>query len=368
MDEFLYPDSAEASARIGPCAQLALAPGRGVRIFTVRGTERLSGDRYNVEEAVRIEGALPTVIQRAYETLSGLIRRSTRLHDLFFREVPEYPTFAWQEALVNAVAHRDYRSHGHGVEVWLYEDRMEIRNPGGLLPEVELARLKRRERLHASRNPRITRVLAELALMREQGERVPRIFQEMERSWLRLPQLEVDARSFAVTLRNQPILETPDPDWVRHVQSLPIGQRQRRILVAYPRGSFTNGDYQALNEVGRDAAYREVKEMVDLGLVSAPEGRGRGARYKILGLSQKDQPALTPYQSIAARMDQKGHIQNADYREIFAVERRHAGLALGQLVETEVLVRSGTRRGTRYHPGPAWKTWLRNSSHNRGQK
>lgn len=48
--------------------------------------------------------ALPLLIERAYETIGRLIRRSARLHDLFFREMPEYATFAWQEALVNAVA------------------------------------------------------------------------------------------------------------------------------------------------------------------------------------------------------------------------------------------------------------------------
>ncbi len=132
-------------------------------------------------------------------------------HDLFFREMPEYPTFAWQEALVNAVAHRDYRAHGRSVEVWLYEDRLEVISPGALLPEVGVERLRQREPVHYSRNPRLTRVLAELSLMREQGEGIPRIFEEMEQSWLRLPEFQADEHTFKIVLRNQPILETPDP-------------------------------------------------------------------------------------------------------------------------------------------------------------
>lgn len=98
--------------------------------------------------------------------------------------------------------------------------------------------------------------------MREQGEGIPRIFEEMERSWLRLPELRADPYSFTVILRNEPILETPDATRVEQVRALPISHRQRRILVANPRGSFSNADYQRVNEVDRDTAYRELKELV----------------------------------------------------------------------------------------------------------
>lgn len=57
----------------------------------------------------RLEAPITVIIPAAYEVLRGQIRRSERLYNLFFRETPEYPTFAWQEAIVNAVAHRDDR-------------------------------------------------------------------------------------------------------------------------------------------------------------------------------------------------------------------------------------------------------------------
>ena len=340
-------------------------PNAGVRVFRVDGTERRTGTRHNVQELPRIEGALPVVIERAYETIGRLIRRSTRLHDLFFREMPEYPTFAWQEALVNAVAHRDYRAHGRCVDVWLYDDRMEVTSPGALLAEVDLARLRRREPVHCSRNPRITRVLAELALMREQGEGIPRIFEEMEQSWLRLPELHAGEHSFKVVLRNAPILEAPDPEWVRHVQSLPISHRQRRVLVAYPGGRFTNADYQALNDIDRDTAYRELKELAELGLVTAG-GRGRGARYSVAaGRAPRPKPPLTPERLLARRMSQRGSIQNADYRDAYGVDRRLALAALTDMVARGVLVRTGERRGSRYRPGPRWGSWA-NGAHSEG--
>ena len=337
-------------------------PTAGVRIFQVDGTERTTGARLNVREILpRNEGALPSVLERSYVTLGGLIRRSTRLHDLFFRETPEYPTFAWQEALVNAVAHRDYRNQHQWIEVWLYDDRLEVHSPGGLVSEVDIARLRRREPIHAARNPRLTRVLTELALMREQGEGIPRIFEEMERSWLRLPDLRADEHSFVVVLYNQPILTAPDPEWVAHVRALPITNRQRRILVAWPRGTFANADYQQLNQVDRDVAYRDLKDLVERGLISAPTGTGRGARYRVTDEARAGIAALptarSPEAALVALMTAQGSVQNADYRDCFGVTRHEATDALAALVDEGVLTREGARRGTRYRPGPGWEGW-----------
>ncbi len=334
-------------------------PNAGVRVFRVAGMERLTGARHNVEELPRIEGALPAVLQRAHDLVGGLIRRSTRLHDLFFREMPEYPTFAWQEALVNAVAHRDYRVAGQGVEVWLFEDRLEVRSPGPLPDQISVAELRRREPVHLSRNPRLARVLAELALMREQGEGIPRMFEEMERSWLRLPELAADEHSFTVILRNRPIFDTPDPEWAQHVRGLPVGNRQRRILVAFPATPFASADYQIINDVDRDVAYRELKELVGLGLLSQGGRRGRGARYRVVeGGSPGVRPPLTPRQVLTARMFQQRYIKNADYRDIMGVGRAEATRALRGLCGEGVLVREGEKRGTRYRAGPAWADWL----------
>lgn len=338
-------------------------PTAGIRIFRVDGTERRTGPRLNVQEVLpRIEGALPSIIERAYAVMGGLIRKSERLHDLFFREVPEYPTFAWQEALVNAVAHRDYRNQHQWIEVFLYDDRLEVHSPGGLVSEVDVERLRRREPIHAARNPRVTRVLMELALMREQGEGIPRIYEEMERSWLRLPELRADERAFVVVLHNQPILEAPDPAWVEHVRSLPLSNRQRRVLVAWPRGSFANADYQQLNQVDRDAAYRDLKDLVDRGLLSAPRGSGRAARYQVTDEARAGarvhRPPASPAAALTAVMAAQGSIQNAEYRDCFGVDRHEATAALARLTAQGVLVRQGEKRGTRYRPGPAWEEWV----------
>ena len=203
-------------------------------------------------------------------------------------------------------------------------------------------------------------------MIREQGEGIPRIYEEMERSWLRLPELRADERSFVVVLHNQPILDAPDPDWVEYVRSLPLSNRQRRIMVAWPQGTFANADYQQLNQVDRDVAYRDLKDLVDRILVSGPKGTGRAARYQVTqeahANARAHSPPVSPAAALVAVMTAQGTIQNADYRDCFGVDRHEATAALAHLTAQGVLVREGEERGTRYRPGPAWEEWA-NAAH-----
>lgn len=331
-------------------------PSAGLRVFRVAGTERRTGEHHNVQEFPRIEGNLPSVITEARRLLDTLIQKSARLHDLFFREMPEYPTFVWIEALVNAVAHRDYSVQGRWIEVWLFDDRMEIRSPGALPASVSLDELQHGRPAHASRNPRIVRVLVELGLMREQGEGIPRMFEEMQVSFLPMPTLDVDGGWFRVVLQNTPIFESTDPEWSRAVRELPIEVSQKRALVALGDREFANADYCDLNRVDRDTAYRELQDLIARRLVQT-SGAGAGVRYRVVRASVPGPPPAriaAPRDVLARRMDTAGFITNADYREAFGVDRYAAKQALARWVNSEVLIREGERRGARYRPGPKW--------------
>ena len=327
-------------------------PRAGIRFFRVAGTQRRHGAERNVTQLARVDPPIASALPEAYRQAREQVRRSEKLHDLFFRETPEYPEFAWQEAIVNAVAHRDYEDQAREIEVWFFEDRMEVKSPGDLVPPVTLDLLRSRMPVHASRNPLIVRVLAEVGLMREEGEGIPRIFDEMERFFLRAPEFRVAASELAVILRNEPVFTGPSAEWQHMVQSLPVSVAQRRVLLAHPEG-FTNADYHRLNNVDRDQAYREIQEMIAAGIVTPAEAPGRGAVYHVA-------PDLRDTRMfLQARLPQlrqffahRAFLKNADYRDMFGVTRIRAVRELGSLVEQGCLLLEGRGRGARYVRGP----------------
>jgi ATP-dependent DNA helicase RecG len=325
-------------------------PRAGIRFFRVEGTGRRHGKSRNVTRLESIMEPLAMAVEEAYRSARAQIRRSETLHNLFFKETPEYPEFAWQEAIVNAIAHRDYEIQSREIEVWFYEDRMEIHSPGELVPPVTLDALKNRQQTHASRNPLIVRLLADVGIMRDEGEGVPRIFEEMEGSFLQPPDLRLEDGVFKVVLFNEPTFTGPTPVWRSLVEELPIEVGLKRVLLAHPEG-FTNEDYRRLNRVDRDEAYREIQELVRLGVVSRAESAGRGAVYRV---SENLRETEVFFESRLPRLREffttHRSLKNADYREMFEVTRQQALKELRQLVEERCLRLEGERRGARYFP------------------
>ncbi len=83
------------------------------------------------------------------------MRVGATVNTLEREEITEYPRFAVREALVNAVAHRDYRIKGRRIEIRMYANRLEIISPGGLPGYMTVDNLVEE---HFSRNPRIVTI------------------------------------------------------------------------------------------------------------------------------------------------------------------------------------------------------------------
>ena len=328
-------------------------PRAGIRFFQVRGRDRQHGANRNVTQLDRLELPLAKAIEVAHETASRCIRRSEKLHNLFFREMPEYPEFAWQEAIVNAFAHRDFNDQTREIEVWFFEDRMEVTSPGSLVVPITLDQLRRRERAHASRNPLIARVLVDAGIMREEGEGIPRMFEEMETSFLHPPCLETPGATFQVILRNEPIFEGASPAWRNLVDQLALSTDQKRALTAHPEG-FTNEDYRRLSGGNKDQAYREIQEMVAKEVILPPESAGRGAVYRLSpDLREKRVWLESRLPALREHFEKNESLTNSQYRNLFNVTRHGAFRDLRILTREGLLALVGKRKGARYLTGPA---------------
>jgi ATP-dependent DNA helicase RecG len=87
------------------------------------------------------------------------------------KEVWEIPLEVFKEAIINALSHRDYYEKGAKIMVEVYDDRVEICNPGGLLPAVANSFGTK----SMSRNPLIFGLFTRMNLVEQVGSGIPRM-------------------------------------------------------------------------------------------------------------------------------------------------------------------------------------------------
>jgi ATP-dependent DNA helicase RecG len=113
------------------------------------------------------------------------------------KEVLEIPEGALREAVINAVAHRDYFERGANVMVEIYDDRVEITNPGGLVKGLKPEDFGKKSVL---RNPNIASLLHRVDYIEKMGTGIGRMRDTLRRAKLPPPKFEFDT-FFTVTMR-----------------------------------------------------------------------------------------------------------------------------------------------------------------------
>ena len=324
-------------------------PRAGLRVFRVAGTEMKYGRRRNVTQIGRADPPLALAVHEIMELARHQVRRSEKLVGFHFEDITEYPDFAWQESLVNAIAHRDYEVQGRETEIWFFEDRLEVSSPGELLPPVTVDTLREGRRAHVTRNPMLVRVLADTEIMRDEGEGIVRVFREMTDNFLREPEMTSGSGLFTITLFNEPNWHLHGPGWGHFVDWLRITDDQKRVLLLRPHG-FTQGDYERLNAVAAEEAAQQILDLVGREVVVAVPVEGDlvptfaiAPKAEGIRLFLNDRiPKLQNY------FRDRPSLANSDYRALFEVDRNRALRQLRRLVELGVLVEIGVGRGTRY--------------------
>ena len=116
-----------------------------------------------------------------------------------FATTPEYPEFVWNEIIVNAVAHRDYSIKGTDIHIKMFDDKIVVESPGTL---PGLVRLNNIRSVHFSRNPKIAGFLKDHKYVKEFGEGIDRMYNEMEELGLPEPEYSVVAFMTKVAVKN----------------------------------------------------------------------------------------------------------------------------------------------------------------------
>lgn len=326
-------------------------PKAHVEYLRFRGTERGHGARLNMIGRQSIVAPLTELPQRVLEAVRPHIGQRQMLHDLFFTERAEYPQFAWEEALVNAVGHRDYGLRGTPIEIHHYEDRLEVISPGSPVPPVTIETLRQGGGRHASRNPLIVRVLTLLGLMREIGEGVRRMFAEMSDSGLRPPEFEDAPKGWlTVRLRNVPVWDEGTRAWLSRFKDHKLSQNQMRLLAMarQQEGRFTSAQYQKLAGIDIYSASQDIKELIRKGLVRLEKKGGR--LYRLAEMERGAPPG--DYRLLAGELAAKQSLANSDLRQLWGGDRQSVLRRAKRLIDAGWLRTVGDRKARRYLAGP----------------
>lgn len=238
------------------------------RVLRYEGVSEKAGEQLNLTKDEKIEGSIIKQIETAWVLMNSMLRDFTQLDSKTgkFITVPEYPLFAWHEAIVNAVTHREYSLFGSDIHIKLFEDRLEVISPGGFPSIVRERNIKD---VHFSRNPKIARVLAGLGYVKELGEGVKRMYQDMQGAGLPEPLFKGTNGTVSVKLYNniqsrRLRKEVDLLNKIQHDKLLALSEDERKaILYAFENGKITTRECARLIGKTDDTALAVLKKLIN---------------------------------------------------------------------------------------------------------
>lgn len=213
-------------------------PRSEVRIMRVEGNEIKTGREYNVISDETIKGNILELISKAWETLRPHLVETKFAQDALFKQRVMYPEDACREALINAIAHRDYSNEGRNIEIKIFDHRMEVTSPGGLLSNITVDDLKKLEGIHQSRNSLIARVLKEVGYMREMGEGIRRIFNLMKQNDLISPDILDEKKQFTIIFFNESVFTQEDQQYIQAFDFIDLTREEMLIILLGKNGNL----------------------------------------------------------------------------------------------------------------------------------
>ena len=142
----------------------------------------------------------------------------------------ELPEDALREAILNAIAHRDYFVSGANILVEIFSDRVEITNPGGLVKGMKIEDLGKKS---LSRNNLLFGLMQRLDLVEKVGSGILRMQNSMKEYGLPGPRFEVNKNWFTIIF-DRPELQKPD----EHPPEIPHRKTPQKMLTKLEKKIF----------------------------------------------------------------------------------------------------------------------------------
>ncbi len=188
----------------------------------------------------------------------NFVRRNTRLSyeikDIQRKEIPEYPIEAIREAITNAVMHRNYFEKGANVFVNIFDNRLEIYNPGGLPKGLSIKDFGKK---CIRRNPLIADLLHRIGYVEKAGTGINRMNKSMSENGLPEPKIEITS-FFTITFKSGGVVS----GGVGGVVSGGVKNRINNLLDHLKRNQkITTKEYMRLVNIPLRTAQRDLSSL-----------------------------------------------------------------------------------------------------------
>jgi len=221
-----------------------------------------------------VHGSIFEQIEKTMDLLFTKYTKALISYEGIYRvEKFEYPKDAVREALLNAIAHKDY-SGAVPIQISVYADKIIIWNEGQLPENWTVKNLLEK---HASRpyNPDIANVLFRSGYIESWGRGTIKILRECKQEGLPEPIFTSGKSEISVEFRK-------DIYNKKYLQSANLSDRQiKAVMFTKDNGKITNSEYQALNDCSRNTASSDLLDLVNKDLFNPSGRKGAGAFYTL---------------------------------------------------------------------------------------
>ena len=234
-----------------------------------------------------IRRPMPTAIDRAIAFIDRNTRHPMRVVGLNRLRLDEYPVEALREALVNAVAHRQYEDAGRKIMLEVFADRVIISSPGLPPSPITLANLRKGKYRPCSRNPVLAQCLSYFHRIEERGSGFRRMRDQMLNHGLDQPLIGTDTGYFQITFpgpgENLDRIRVPETRLtVTPAIEAQLNERQRKALAEVLKSGFVSSGWLVKNmQVTYDTANRDLLALAELKIL-VRKGKGRASKYVLL--------------------------------------------------------------------------------------
>lgn len=167
-----------------------------------KGLEKGSVDGDALDDKEYRDASLITLLSNAEDFIRTNSKNRWTIRGMVREEKSDYPFKAVREVLVNALIHRNYQILGTEIHVDIFDDRMEIMSPGGMMSGSRIQNMNKEHIPSMRRNEKISDIFGRLGFMDRRGSGIQRILNSYK-NYSQEPTFYSDENIFLVTMPNR---------------------------------------------------------------------------------------------------------------------------------------------------------------------